>query len=216
MGSVAYYKEVGATKCSTACPLGQFVSGTVAYSCSICDPGCSGCSGLSTNCNVGSCNANYFYFAGNSSCLMGCPNNYYSNTTTQYCTKCDPGCALCYGSGYLSCTKCETTVGAVSYFKVIDVDICNTTCPAGQYPYQLLLACQYCSATCLTCTTSATTCQTCNNVSGVPYYQHSSQCILTCPNGYYGELTNNSCVACVAGCSLCFGGNNVSCTKCKT
>ena len=214
VGLTPYYKWLNATNCTTTCPTGQFVSGTVPNSCSGCDPGCSACAVLSTNCSVDSCNSGYFYHAVNSSCLTVCPNNYYANTTTQRCTQCDPGCALCYGSGYTACTKCQTTAASVSYFKVIDVDICNTTCPDGQYPYKLLLACQYCSNTCLTCNTSAVDCQTCNNVSGVPYFQHSNQCLLTCPGGFYGELSNNTCVGCVGGCALCFGGTNYSCTKC--
>lgn len=185
-------------------------------SCSTCDPGCSACTGLSTNCDVGQCNPTYFYLATNSSCLLSCPNNYYPNTTTQYCTQCDPGCLLCYGSTHLMCTSCQTTAANVSYYKVIDIDTCSTTCPPGQYPYNLLLACQYCSNTCLTCNTSATDCQTCNNVSGVPYFQHQNQCLLSCPNAYYGELSINSCVGCFAGCALCFAGNNVSCTQCQT
>ncbi len=147
---------------------------------------------------------------------MTCPNNYYANITTGYCTQCTAGCALCYGTGLNFCTKCQITGSNLPYFKVIDIDICNTTCPAGQYPYQLLLACQYCSPPCLTCNTSAIDCQSCTNVSGVPYFNLNNQCLLNCPDGYYGQLSNNTCVQCVTGCALCFGGNNLSCSQCKT
>lgn len=181
-----YYKEVGANNCSTSCPTGQLISGRLPNTCSVCDPGCASCFGLSTNCTLGDCNAGYFYYQLNSSCLTSCPNNYYANTTTKWCIKCDDGCSLCFGSGITSCTKCETTAANVSYYKVIDVNICNTTCPDGQYPYQLLLACQYCSTPCLTCNTSAIDCQSCTNVSGVPYFNLNNKCLLNCPNGYYG------------------------------
>lgn len=207
---------MGETICNTSCPVGQLISGKLPNTCSTCDPGCASCAVLSTNCTVGECNLGYFYYSVNSSCLRGCPNNYYPNTTTDWCTKCDEGCALCYGSGINACTKCEITNSSVYYFKVIDIDICNTTCPNGQYPYKLLLTCQYCSTTCLTCNTSATDCQTCNNVSGVPYYNHNNKCLLTCPDSYYGELSNNTCVGCFQGCALCFGGANYTCTKCRT
>lgn len=201
--------------CSTSCPTGQLISGTVAHTCSYCDVSCTACITVSTTCLPNQCSTNYFYYSVNSSCLLSCPNNYYPNTTTQTCTQCDSGCQLCTGSGYTSCTQCQISTSGVPYYKVIDLNTCSPTCPAGQYPYDLLLTCQYCSTTCLTCNTSALDCQTCNNVSGVFYYQHNNQCLVNCPDGYYGKQSNNLCVACFGGCATCFDGNDYSCTKCQ-
>lgn len=182
-----YYKEMGVTTCNTSCPSGQLISSYVVNSCSMCDPGCISCSITSANCTITACQSGYYYYYINSTCLSTCPNNYYANTTTGLCVQCDPGCQLCTGSGLLSCSSCQITSLNVSYFKVIDITQCTTVCPPGQYPYNLLLQCQYCASSCLTCNTSAIDCQTCNNISGVPYFNLNNKCLLTCPGGYYGQ-----------------------------
>ena len=210
-----YYKVVGQTTCNTSCPTGQFIS-SLPNACASCDPGCISCSITSTNCTINACNTGYYYLATNNSCLSTCPDNYYANTTTGLCTVCAAGCQLCYGGSLNECTQCQIATNNVSYFKVIDVNTCTTTCPNGSYPYSLLLACKYCDPSCLTCNTSATDCQTCNNVTGIPYFYLSNKCLAICPNGYYGETSNNTCVLCPTGCSLCYGGTQSECTKCTT
>ena len=166
-----YYKYQTQTICDTSCPDGELISGTTPNACEFCDPGCLTCVGTSTNCTINACQAGDFYYAVNSSCLRTCPDNYYANSTQQECIQCIGGCELCYGGLLTNCTKCQVS-GVTSYYKIIDIDECTVDCPAGQYEYGLLLACQYCHASCLTCNTSATDCQTCTNVSGVPYFNH--------------------------------------------
>jgi len=172
--------------CNTTCPTGQFISSSNINTCSLCDAGCIACFLTSANCTINACKTNYYYYADNSSCISTCPKNYYANTTAKTCIKCIDGCQLCYGGSLDACTQCQTTVANISFYKVIDVDTCTTNCPPGQYPYKLLLACQYCSTPCLTCNTSSIDCQSCTNVSGIPYFNNLNQCLLNCPNGYYG------------------------------
>ena len=162
-----------------------------------------------------SCSPGYFYYYPDSSCLKICPNNFYGNTSTRVCTQCTSGCELCFGSGLFACTKCQIA-SAISYFKIIDVDTCTQNCPAGQYEYPLLLSCQYCSAPCLTCNITSTDCQTCTNVTGISYFNINNECLLSCPNRYYGEKSNNTCVLCTPGCNLCTGGTLLDCTKCQS
>lgn len=211
-----YYKVLSATTCDRGCPTGQFISSSFPNTCAYCDPSCINCSVTSTNCTLNACNPGYYYLASNSTCVSNCPNNYYANTTTGLCTVCIAGCQLCYGGSLNECTLCQTTASNVSYYKIIDINTCTQICPPGQYPYQLLLACQYCHPTCLTCNTSATDCQTCNNISGIPYFQLNNKCLAICPNGYYGEVSNNTCEYCPTGCSLCYGNLQSTCTKCTT
>ena len=211
-----YYKVLGATLCDTACPTGQFIPSSPPNVCAYCDRSCISCSIAATNCTVSSCSSGYFYFALNSSCLLSCPNNYYANTTSHNCTQCEVGCQLCFGGSLNECTQCQITAANISFFKVIDVNTCNQTCPPGQYPYPLLLSCRACHSSCLTCNTSDIDCQTCNNITGIPYFYYNNRCLLTCPAALYGEVSNNTCTVCPTGCSLCFGASQSECTKCTT
>lgn len=76
-------------------------------------------------------------------------------------------------------------------------------------------SCQPCNAACLLCNLSSTNCQKCQNVSGVLYYYYAEKCLITCPNGYYGQNTNNTCVLCNLACSLCFGPSTDQCYSCQ-
>ena len=99
---------------------------------------------------------------------------------------------------------------------MIDIDTCSTFCPSGQWAQVSTFSCQFCSSECLTCNGSATNCQSCNNITGVVYFNfNSTECLSKCYAGYYGQLTNNTCIACATGCSLCFGPSQSNCTQCK-
>lgn len=70
------------------------------------------------------------------------------------------------------------------------------------------------------CETSAIDCTACGNESGVVYYLYSpnneNQCLQLCPDGYYGQKSNNTCLKCDSRCELCTGPSNSTCSVCKT
>jgi proprotein convertase subtilisin/kexin type 5 len=83
-----YYLYGNDTVCATTCPSGQFINPNLPNACISCDPGCLACSITSTNCTLSACNAGYYYYSANSSCLRNCPNNFYNNNLTGMCSQC--------------------------------------------------------------------------------------------------------------------------------
>ena len=74
-----------------------------------------------------------------------------------------------------------------------------------------------CHRSCAACTNNATDCSSCKNVTGIVYYNlNNTSCHLVCPNGYFGQIQNNTCIACHPYCSRCFGADEYSCTACQT
>lgn len=76
-------------------------------------------------------------------------------------------------------------------------------------------SCQLCDPSCSLCNQTSTTCQKCKNVSGVVYFYFASECLVACPNGMYGEKSNNTCTVCNPACLLCFGPLTTQCYSCQ-
>ena len=215
--TLIYYLNLGSTVCSLECPVGQYRRDGYPNVCQMCSPECGGCFKTSTNCTEAhKCALNYFFYRPTNSCIQACPTGYYANITTQTCEFCAGGCSSCQSGDLLNCQGCQTDpVTNISYFKEMNADICVSTCAAGTYALLVDNTCRACYITCVLCVNDSTTCQQCRNVSGINYFYYDNKCLATCPDGYYGEKTNNTCVPCHPGCSLCFGSAPTQCTACK-
>lgn len=69
-----------------------------------------------------------------------------------------------------------------------------------------------CSSQCLTCSGASTTCQTCGlSVNGLNLFLYTdAKCYQTCPDQFYGNLSNHQCTACDGSCNKC----TLSATNC--
>ena len=85
-----------------------------------------------------------------------------------------------------------------------DVNTCTTTCDNGYYGNSTTNLCVLCPSVCATCTASDT-CQSCQSVNGVGYYLSSNTCVIQCPLGQYGKVSDYTCQPCASGCLACYG-----------
>lgn len=212
-----YYLNIGNTICSLLCPLGQFVRDGYPNVCQPCAVQCVGCSVLSTNCTESPlCTLGYYFYRATNSCITACPGGYYANSTTRYCEPCPGGCALCKTGSLNNCQQCKQDPSSLDYYyKEIYRDSCVLACDNGEYEVASDFSCQPCQSSCLLCQDNSTACQICTNVSGISYYYHSNECLLACPDGLYGQKTNNTCVGCHQACPLCFGPSTEQCYSCR-
>ena len=210
-----YYLWIGNSVCDLVCPLGQYIREGYPNYCQACAVQCIGCSVTSTNCTIDNlCTVGYYFYVPTNSCLTTCPGGYYANDTTRRCEECVAGCSLCTAGDLLNCQACRSD-GSTHYYKEIFNSWCVLDCEPGEYEVVSDNSCQACSAPCILCNSTSTTCQKCRNVTGTLYFYYAEECLTTCPNGYYGEATNNTCTLCHNACPLCFGPALTQCYSCQ-
>jgi proprotein convertase subtilisin/kexin type 5 len=215
--TLVYYLYIGNSVCSLECPLGQYIRTGYPNACQQCAVECVGCIGISTNCTQQDrCTLGYYFYRPTNSCIESCPEGYYASAATQFCEACAAGCSLCQDAGLLNCQSCKQDLSSnTSFFKEISHDWCVSECLPGEYAMESDLKCHSCDLTCVLCSGAATVCQQCRNVSGVNYFHYADACLKSCPNGYYGEPSNNTCVSCHPACALCFGPSTSQCSACR-
>lgn len=138
--------------------------------------------------------------------------------TTGYCEPCDDSCLLCYGSGNTKCSRCRTDPDNASalFYKHPKFDSCVADCPNGYYGDSDAYVCVMCHQSCKLCT-NETYCTSCKNVTGIVYFNFdNSSCVFKCPDGYYGDESQNECVPCNETCSKCTGSSSGDCQACAT
>ncbi|CAI2365637.1 unnamed protein product [Moneuplotes crassus] len=66
-------------------------------------------------------------------------------------------------------------------------------------------------------------CQTCNGpdiddclACQPEYFKYQTMCKTVCPDGYYGDTSDNSCQPCNSACGKCTGPTDLDCTECKS
>lgn len=134
------------------------------------------------------------------------------------CQICSSNCLTCLSSNFSLCTSCSNLL-------YLHSNLCISTCPNFTYPdsnkclnciYPCLLCssstscischpqlillntqCLSCLSPCLTCSIFITNCTSCNSSSTHPIL-YNSQCVDTCPSGYYRNL--NTCLKCNLPC----------------
>lgn len=159
--------------------------------------GCATCNGLS-NTSCTSCSGTYFFLSSNTSCVVSCPQLYYSSETLNQCISCDPTCLTCDGPGssyclscssssYLSGTQCVTlcTIPMIGY---VTNNTCIASCPYSNYVKTLDNTCRPCPTNCGVCFNSSY-CTTCINSA----YLSLNLCVTTCPATTYPNTLSSIC-----------------------
>ncbi|KAL4456965.1 hypothetical protein ABPG74_014603 [Tetrahymena malaccensis] len=206
--------------------------------CKLCSQNCANCQD-SQNC----IDCFYPYFLNNSNqCVLLCPSNQFANRQLRICQNCDPSCKTCSGGDSQSCQSCQSgsylyngacyTICPNGTFS--NGDYCQASCQIGFYPDITNNACKKCDPGCLECYGKLfDNCITCQ--SGFALV--NSQCVTTCPNGYYEELlpvsqvssksqnqndNMRTCSLCPTQCQLCsntlsanLSQKNIICSQCS-
>ncbi|XP_075157350.1 furin-like protease 2 isoform X2 [Haematobia irritans] len=118
---------------------------------------------------------------------------------------CDPECDSqgCYGRGPTQCVACK-------HYRLDNT--CVSRCPPRSFPNQGGV-CWPCHESCETCAGAGQdSCLTC-----APAHLHVTDlavCLQVCPEGYYENYDNNTCVPCEANCGSCQDRPDY-CTSCE-
>lgn len=202
------------------CNNGYYSSGG---SCLACNPSCSKCATVSTNCLECS---NSALLAQAGSCVVACGPLFYQSGKS--CFSCPVGCATCSSSTV--CTSCSPGF----LFQEIS---CKTVCDLGYYQSSPT-ACSPCDSTCKACSGTATSCISCpdkfylNGQSCAPckspcvtclgesdclscidpLVELAKKCVPTCPNGKYA--LGGRCQNCETPCATCKDSSR-NCSSCK-
>jgi len=143
-------------------------------------------------------------------CNPTCPDGQYIDAIIyNVCVPCDPKCLKC-SSNSTNCFKC-----AFGYYLYVPGNNCTAQCPLNYYNDPVITSnyyyCTKCTAGCLSCSNSGLNkCSSCQNVTAgnlsiISYFKDNtgSFCVLTCSAGYFGNVINNNCDPCQAGCVTC-------------
>ena len=235
--SGTYYFNID-NSCLSSCPNGFYPNEN---SCARCyqndspnylDETCLTCTGPNSN-QCQSCGSFQYLDSTTGKCVNTCPIGWYADPTTNKCIHCYQAssssstyqnCYTCTGGTYTDCTACLSGT-----FLYQDDQTCLSNCPNGWWGDLPSLTCKICyqytatNPTVFTCATcnggNYYNCQTCNS----PYFLDSitNTCVQTCPAGYWGASSSNTCQLCystgssTAACKTCSGGSNTQCTSCN-
>lgn len=189
--------------CVPKCPVGYGVDQS--RKCVKCEvENCLECNGdKSKECKA--CLPNYVLH--DNKCVQDCPLKYFHNTQTDTCQSCPSLCYIC--SNKDSCIICEE-----QYYNYNGK--CVERCPDGYYNIEKTKICVPCEIdNCKQC--SSTKCEDCLN----GYFLMGSaanndlKCVVTCPEGYYRDLSGPSpkCLPCGSACKECI--NSETCYVCE-
>lgn len=165
--------------------------------CQLCASQCQACETTFDNCvQSDGCSRGFYFFNETNSCVASCPTGFYADSITGFCGECPAGCLSCFGPSYDKCYSCgpDPNNASAVYYKKIMLNSCVADCPAGQYEETLGgYYCARCHPSCALCNLGELNCSKCKNYTGIVYYLLDDQCIVSCPNGYYGNTELNLC-----------------------
>ena len=222
-------------ECLDTCPTG-FWEDTSTNTCQPCYYSSSGsspftchtCSGPADN-ECDSCFSGTFLYSGQ--CLDSCPDGYWGDTSTHTCQSCFSSgigpsytCTTCSAGTDSDCNSCDTGF----FLHPNSGGKCLDSCPPGYWDDTSTNTCESCYTnitgpyyTCATCSGGGANdnCDSCH--SGT--FLHASQCISSCPDGFWEDISTNKCQFCfnsTAGpafsCATCISGESKGCTSCPS
>ncbi|XP_072051183.1 proprotein convertase subtilisin/kexin type 6-like [Amphiura filiformis] len=126
-------------------------------------------------------------------CLPFCPEGYFMDDDSYTCMECDETCRRCNAKECIECIDQNVTP-----------DPLNWVCGEDEHGVP-------CGNTCETCMSDAPDqCFSCKS----NYYMFNYDCKDTCPPGYFGDDTRQSCRLCHPMCKECTGLHVHECTSC--
>jgi len=141
-----------------------------------------------------------------------CYLNYYPDSTSNQCLRCDASCVECSASGTNGCSSCL----AGRFLQLPPgPSICGASCYLGYYADSTLHQCLACDGTCEECNTlGPNSCTSCPAGSFLLLPPGPSTCGASCYLGYYSDSTSNQCLRCDASCVECSASGKNGCSSC--
>ena len=190
-----------------SCDVDGYYQDTVAQSCNTCDLSCQTCNGaVATNCL--SCDTGRYLLAANNSCVSCDVDGYYQDTLAQTCEACDTSCQTCSGSAATNCLSCPT-----GKYLLASNNSCVSCDVDGYYLDSATQTCNICDPDCETCSgSSATNCLSC--YTGKYLLTANNSCVSCNVNGYYQDISTQTCKTCDTTCQTCSGASDTNCLSC--
>lgn len=86
------------------------------------------------------------FFLEGTDCVSDCAIEYYENTLTGICTKCNSRCKKCINGESMPCEECNSP-----YYKDPFTSNCGDVCPDKYYKDNTTKACETCKGDCIQC-----------------------------------------------------------------
>ncbi|MGH0156290.1 UNVERIFIED_CONTAM: hypothetical protein FKN15_031152 [Acipenser sinensis] len=146
--------------------------------CRHCHKSCHLCTGPTQH-ECLSCTESHYLL--NNTCLVQCPDGYYKDEDGWRCVPCHSSCGTC--SGQYECSR---------------------SCDTGYYFNASTEGCLRCHPSCKVCVGSEhTDCVTCQR--NYFFLRAQGRCYFSCPEGYYKNSDEHTCVRCHPTCKTCKG-----------
>ena len=199
----------------------------------LCALACTACFGNSAS-ECYSC-ADGWYLSG-TTCLNSCPTGYWGNNVTKTCQQCfvnsgsSPySCAACStGANHDQCDSCDD---GTYLYPSQGPGQCLNPCPDGYWGDNATKICEPCYIdsgsspfSCATCSKGGNSneCDSCNDGTYLHPSPGPGECLRSCPKGFWGDSSTNTCEPCYTNvsepfsCATCSAGLNTNCTSCNS
>ncbi|XP_058866401.1 proprotein convertase subtilisin/kexin type 5-like [Acipenser ruthenus] len=169
------------------CPLSSYQDKSGA--CRLCHKSCHLCTGPTQH-ECLSCTESHYLL--NNTCLVQCPDGYYKDEDGWRCVPCHSSCGTC--SGQYECSR---------------------SCDTGYYFNASTEGCLRCHPNCKVCVGSEhTDCVTCQR--NYFFLRAQGRCYFSCPEGYYKNSDEHTCVRCHPTCKTCKEKGALKCDSCHS
>ena len=158
------------------------------------------------------CNTGYYLqpSPNHTVCNNTCPSGYFEASSNNTCVKCTAPCTECSAAS-TQCTACAAT-----YYLQPTTPTCLQTCPNGSFKNLSTLNCDNCTTACSKCGDStATNCSSCSTGYYLQPSPDDTTCNNSCPSGFYGDASTNTCIQCTTACTKCSDGTATQCSACN-
>jgi proprotein convertase subtilisin/kexin type 5 len=156
----------------------------------------------------------YFQYENDiSTCVKICPSGYYLNNISGQCMLCDISCLGC-NTSETHCIACNIPNG---YYPLDgSPNQCYYKPPDGYWRDNFNQLIKLCNSPCLTCDPfNPDICFSCKTqINFYPLVDFDKKCYITCPDGYWLDLTEDMCNYCDISCITC-SNSATNCLSCN-
>lgn len=155
------------------------------------------------------CSNDYYLF--DNKCSNSCPKDYYGIKAERKCSKCKEGqfevspsedsgiCKVC-NNNCATCSDREDYCTSCKQKLYAHLGKCETECPKGFYPQDVISKCETCPIECLECK-AKDKCFGCRD----GFYLYREACLEGCPERTFMVLNEKKCEDCHFSCRNCVG-----------